>query len=357
MKVTITQKINTEFYLVLMEVSRISDRDDLLPILKAVDECPYTIDIEKYIQEKIYSALPISFSTNVIFELKLMGLIGENNEITEIGIKSLEEGKTMIPERGMYKIRIADLSPVCWQRVLSLTPFTKKGNGKKEDVKEEDVNLPVEDFQLRKVLPRFGTNYSINSCDPKGQRLAENSKEIVLTLIFDSKNANWSFTVHDGEKNITLELSDEFDYDLWRTILESNPYGMELDGEKWKTRFESTNRNERMNFRASRRYPLKNIEGLIDAPLEVHIEDIELLPSLRKDAQEWLDWLVSEEINSYILPSELEYLYGRISEKEIFNEFLLTFKESEELASNFMKNERKYWHLIAPLDFKLEEDF
>jgi len=352
MKVTITQKINTEFYLGLMEVSRISDRDDLLPILKAVDECPYTIDLETYIQEKIYSALPISFSKNVIVELKLMGLIGENNEITEIGIQSLEDGKTMISEKGMYEIRIADLSPVCWQRVLSLTPFTKKENGK-----NEDVILPVEDFQLRKVLPRFGTNYSINSCDPKGQRLAEKSKEIVSTLIFDSKNANWSFTVHDRRESITLDLSDEFNYDLWRTILESNPYGMELDGEKWKTRFESTNRNERMNFMASRKYTLQSIEGLIDTPVEVHIEDIELLPSLRKDAQEWLDWLVSEEINSYILPSELEYLYGKISEKEIFNDFSLTFKESEELASNSMKNERKYWHLIAPLDFKLEEDF
>jgi len=351
MKVTITQKINIEFYLVLMEVSRKSDRDDLIPILKAVDECPHTIDLETYIQEKIYSVLPISFSKNVIFELKLMGLIGENNEITEIGIQSLEEGKTMIPERGMYKIRIADLSPVCWQRVLSLTPFTKKGNGK-----EEDVILPVEDFQLRKILPRFGTNYSINNCDPKGQRLTEKSKEIVLTLIFDSKNANWSFTVHDGKESIILDLSDEFDYDLWRTILKSNPYGMELVGEKWKNRFESIKRDERVNFRASRRYTLKNIEGLIDTPVEVHIEDIELLPSLRKDAQEWLDWLVSEAINSYTLPSELEYLYGRMSEKETFNGFTLTFRESEELASNSMKNERKYWHLIAPLDFKLEED-
>ncbi len=350
MKITLSANVKAESFRANMIVSRKSDRDDLLPIVRAAMECPDRTDLVDYLHEKIYSNLPKSFSHNVLFELQLMGIIDESYSLTDLGRYSIMQGEIMIPEDGTFSVVVADLRPVCDQTVFKLSPFNRK-----EEKEVESVTVPVDRIQYNKVLKMFGTDYSINRCDQRGHKgNASPSFEVILK--FDSQSAQWSLSVGNNREIIPLEVSNSFQHNVWENVLDMNPYGMRRAGTKWEASFDSLNDNERQSFKSSREYRLRGgIPDILPMDLNVSVENIDLVPKTLNDAQKWLDWLVMEEVNTYITDSEIAYLYGEKMEEKIFQNYILTSRSPISLIEKFNVRDRKYWYLIAPVDFRMEE--
>jgi len=213
MIIKLERNVHFEKYKVVIELGRNQAREDIIAVLMLAQENNDQITAD-LICTKLLGGRPKAMGELIINRCKELGLFSEENQLTDLGVSSIESDKVFIPEYGLYQIWVTQ-DPLIPQKLLDLRAVefqslrreilnekNEKENGLND--KENIIDIPEWILGLKnEVINLFGSSkdrIQIINMETKGESLTKENNEVLRTVL----------TI-PIEKEISLSLSGLYD--------------------------------------------------------------------------------------------------------------------------------------------------
>ncbi|MFX1284742.1 MAG: hypothetical protein ACFFB5_13870 [Promethearchaeota archaeon] len=360
MKITLKRRVEVLSYAVQMTIFEEEDRPEIIPLLRTLSEANETnINVIEYLQNNIFIDLPVAFIKNILIELRLMGLILEDNTLSNRGKQTLEKGEVMVPRTGPYRVDIVD-DPLIKQVIIDYNPLNlslKDDLFSQDDDSRQTIEIP--DFLSNTIDTRVSTiennsrTIDIKEIQERGSKL-HSKHQLEITLQF--LNSYTQLIVNYRNHTRTLELPSNFNENkLIDRLLTS--ISSEADLTRWRIEQspESLTITELSRFKKNFNLPSFEIEELGYFSF-VTLQDIEIYPDNDQSARQWAIDLFLEELSDYVINKRYLDLWNDLIYKyPVLGEYEYVIPTLKELWSGVQFGSQKYWFLRAGTDMRLGE--
>lgn len=286
--------------------------------------------------------------------LKKIGVLGNDNTITNKGERVRETGKIFVQEEGKYKFWYVENDSFINTKILS---FERLSPQKDENVKEINIDFSEENFFLPINNYEFSLLKLVNTDNISG-KLISNSENIRLVWKWRNlENSKYYFTGKIDNQTVK-DHSIECDENLEEYIMNIIP-NWDFNNQKLKVEFRDlTNDDDRQRFKSN--FMKGNHEGFNS----VEITDISIMPHNIEDAIVWRNWFVNKEIeNNYFLKYDFEILVKSANNRNGFSFYKkdldipeLSMYRNDLYNKDRSKQKTAFWHLSAPNDLNPDTD-
>ena len=361
LEVILTRDVDTQEYRVVMEISKTEKRDDILSVLKLVDETRAPITAET-VCKKLLAKRPRRVGENIIRRLTELGLLN-NRRLSEEGREALERGQVFMPERGSYRI-------LCTRDLLLPQVLL--------DLKEEGERPPWDPIRKEKQEEDLADSSPewlkeiegsvVQLLGPKGDTIRVGGIEGKCVPRGSSEGAPLSVSLilrMDGHNE--LSLSGRFQRrlpppdmhleDAWMNILGNRAKDWTKKDAVLLCSFDDLSDSDRRNFTINLelKAPVLPVLGRFKRTV---VRNVPVAPLHMNDAQRWAEWLLIETLPGYVSEKDYERHVKQVSAS--FPRHQVRLPNQEELAKSVLEEEwkygeggpmrKEYWYLRAPID-------
>jgi hypothetical protein len=361
LEVILTRDVDIQEYRVVMEISKTEKRDDILSVLKLVDETGAPISAET-VCEKLLAKRPRRVGENIIRRLTELGLL-YNRRLSEKGKEALERGQVFMPERGSYRILCAR-DPLLPQVLLDLRedgvraswdPLRKEKEG-------TEVTAPLPEWiketegEVVQLVGRKGETIRVEKveemCIPLG---APGGKPLRISLTSTmGGGTQLSLSERFSRQLPPLDLTFE---DMWSDLLGNRIEDWLDEDSVLYCDYDDLSASDRRNFTTNLEIASPELPGLGEFKRTV-VRNVPVAPSSLEDAQRWAEWLLIETLSGYLSESgyeeHVEHTDGH------FPWYSVYFPPRERMAKSVLEEwqsqeeeeplKPQYWYLRAPID-------
>jgi len=303
-------------------------------------------DIQKFLNGEEFEDETIN--NRVKEYLRNLRIIDENHISTPKGDRIKRTGKMFVREEGKYKIWFAENDNFLGTKILYFEHIAPRENERVDilnvNFQEENYFLPVNDNE-------FSDLKLIINNEIAGQ-INKTNDAINLSWIWEELDkSHYVFVGKINGNNIKPQPINS-DKDLNEFIFKIFPDWDKKHNRLKKHFSKLKNDSERINFVTN--YNCKNQIGFDT----IEFFEIPIMPYDSKDAINWRNWLVEQELNKdYYLKYDFGNLIKTINRKEGFNAYSnsLDIPELENYKNEIYDKDRSkqspaFWHLAAPND-------
>jgi hypothetical protein len=369
LEVILTRDVDLQEYRAVMEISRTEKRDDILSVLKLVDETRGPISADT-ICRRLLAKRPQRVGENIIRRLTELGLL-YNRRLSEKGRDALERGQVFMPERGSYRVLCARdyLLP---QVILDLKEEDEKPSWspsrKEKEGADAAVRLPKwlkeTEGKIVQLLGRKGETIRVEKleerCIPLG---LPGGKPLRISLALTmGGHTELSVSERFARRLPPPDLTFE---DVWPDIMGdrvddwSEEYYVEdyVEENLLLCDFDDLSDSDRRNFTTN--LEITNPElPIIGKFKRTVVRNVPVAPRSLEDAQRWAEWLLVETLSGYLSDFGYEEHVGHVDGYFPWYSVYLPPRERKagSILEEWQSQEREeplkpqYWYLRAPID-------
>lgn len=371
MKIKLERTVAIESFNAIIEFGRNVAREDIIAVLMLARENNNYISAE-LICNNLLRGRPKAMGELIIKRLKYYDLFTDDNQLTELGLSSIESKNVYIPERGVFKIWCTQ-DPLLPQILLDLKPVEIRPLHQEiRSEKQQKNNEQDEKVKLIENLPEWLLSLKrkiVNLLGPSRDQIKildiEKKGELLNNMEHQKLQAHLTINEEDG---LNLTISGLYNVErlkpprlifneVWRTLLgnKAKDWDESVFPPKLRFTFEELNERERNSFCKDVEFFEPNLPnyGTFDKTV---VNKVPIGPKTKDDAQKWAEWLLIKKINDYLFKEDYRQLTEHIILK--FPEFEVELPSQQQMAQilreTFMKSKQRksstYWYVHAPLD-------
>jgi hypothetical protein len=356
-------------------ISKASKRDDLIPILKRAQENNGTWgrDIACHLLGEEEGREVVGERLLTICES--LGLLENQGEkklsryfLTDEGKRALESGNVMVPEEGTWTIWASN-DPLLTFPILRVEAYSEASSF------DEVYGKKKSEAQARNANFKNIPNWLSGACSIIHMPAAVGNELIRLDHIenrIEPIEAKSHLTFDWTPKTKSLGLKGSIDEslveanpiapevsidDVWREILESEELWSQWDESKKRlvVSFELLDDAELSSMQSRLEFTKPHLEvlGTFASTYQV----VEIFPESLKDAQQWAEWKLLNQINTYATEAEFaRWCHKTVHPFEEYSDSIVLPTRAEIAGKiwesrNEQQNTSTIWHLKAPEDW------
>jgi len=363
MKLTLSRNDQITLHRIKANFKRAQKRPDIEWVCEWMKDNKDRFDIDLLSKELGVGKAYIRVLKN---NLKKLGVLSENY-LTDDGYDAAKNGSVYIKEEGVYKMWLINdrfyLKHDGFDYILHWKPkeytYNEK-NPKRIDKKINqtitsaiDENIKAKDW----IIEVRGNPHGKSTVEVEwiltipNDELSEKDKIVQQEIILKGKIKGY-----DGDKEIEFKKLTDSSYELnsYELIKTLKPYfkknfnGWDFSKSGLKVEFDNITKTERESFAKDCddfEASYKKIKFIFS------LKDVPIVPTNKRDASKWLEWLVEREITEHKGTGEIIEIVEKIKRETPLGEFDINFDLNKVLTRYWKKKDKKFWYMSASKDF------